>query len=88
MAYEIVISRQVQKQLESLPKIVWKSVSDAIDRLSEEPRPSTSRKLQGQMDSWRIRVGDYRIIYTIEDNRLVVLILKVGHRREVYRGQS
>ncbi|MEW5948302.1 MAG: type II toxin-antitoxin system RelE/ParE family toxin [Thermodesulfobacteriota bacterium] len=56
----------------------------AIQGLSEDPRPSGVKKLTGR-NAWRIRVGNYRVIYEIQDNSLVVLVVSVGHRKEIYR---
>ena len=58
----------------------------AILALAENPRPSGCVKLSGLENLWRVRVGDYRILYSIEDQQLIVLIVSVAHRREVYRG--
>jgi len=58
---------------------------DAIDALAQEARPAGCVKLAGSPDLYRIRVGDYRIVYQIKDNELLVLVLSIGHRREVYR---
>jgi len=56
-----------------------------IDALAENPRPPGAEKLKGAKDLWRVRAGDYRVLYTIRDDVLVVLVIRVGHRREVYR---
>jgi mRNA interferase RelE/StbE len=56
-----------------------------LEALAENPRPAGVTKLQGEANAWRIRVGDYRVLYTIEDRRPVVLVIKIGHRRDVYR---
>ena len=85
MPYRIIIPTQVQKQLDALSVSNWQRVRDAIDQLARVPRPPGAKKMRGVSESWRIRAGDYRIIYTIEDDRLIVLIIKIGHRREVYR---
>ncbi|WP_130472109.1 type II toxin-antitoxin system RelE family toxin [Candidatus Magnetaquicoccus inordinatus] len=85
MPYKIVVPDRVQKQIDALPCTIWQRVRSAIDRLEVDPRPHTAIKMKGSSESWRIRVGDHRIIYTIEDDQLVVLIVKVGNRREVYR---
>ena len=61
-----------------------KRLDDAIEALSDDPRPQGCRKLAGTSDRYRIRVGDYRIIYRIDDGKVVVLVLLIGHRREVY----
>ncbi|MBF0262796.1 MAG: type II toxin-antitoxin system RelE/ParE family toxin [Magnetococcales bacterium] len=76
----------VQKSLDRMETGVRPRILQAASVLTTDPRPPGSRKLTGTPPNlWRIREGDYRIIYTIEDDRLVVLIVKVGHRREVYR---
>jgi mRNA interferase RelE/StbE len=61
-----------------------KRLDDAIEVLSDDPRPPGCRKLAGTSDRYRIRVGDYRIIYRIDDGKVTVLVLVIGHRREVY----
>jgi mRNA interferase RelE/StbE len=60
-------------------------VKDTIESLAENPRPPQGVQLVGGDGEWRVRAGDYRIIYDIEDHRLVILVLRIGHRREVYR---
>jgi mRNA interferase RelE/StbE len=61
-----------------------KRLDDAIEALSDDPRPHGSRKLAGTSDRYRIRVGDYRIVYRVDDGKVTVLVLVIGHRREVY----
>jgi mRNA interferase RelE/StbE len=61
-----------------------KRLDDAIEALSDDPRPNGCRKLAGTSDRFRIRVGDYRIIYRVDDGKVTVLVLVIGHRREVY----
>jgi mRNA interferase RelE/StbE len=60
-------------------------VNAAILALSEDPYPPGSKKLQGEEDLYRVRVGDYRVLYRVEDERLVVLVVNIGHRRDIYR---
>ena len=84
MTYNVAILRRAQKELSKLPGEAFGRVSDAIRGLAEEPRPSGCLKLAGR-DGWRIRIGDYRVIYEIDDSHLVVTILHIGHRRDVYR---
>ena len=84
MSYGIAILRRAQKELAQLPSPAYESVRDAIGALAETPRPAGCRKLSGR-EGWRIRVGDYRIIYEIDDERQRVTVLHVGHRRDVYR---
>ena len=84
MNYAIEILRSAEKQLAAIDRQDQPRVIDAIRALSEEPRPSGCKKLTGR-SAWRIRIGVYRVIYEIHDNRLLVLVVVVGHRREVYR---
>ncbi len=84
MAYQVTITPSADKVIARLPKEMRGRIADKLVSLSSNPRPPGSVKLTGQ-DAYRIRVGDYRIIYTIHDDRLIVLVIDVGHRREVYR---
>jgi len=83
--FEVLIKRSAVKEIESIPlkKDRQRAVS-TIRRLAENPRPPGSRKLSGR-DRYRIRQGSYRIVYAVEDERLIVYVVKVGHRRDVYR---
>jgi len=79
-------SRRVEKEIADLPSTVRDRVMQAIRKLAENPRPPGSRKLSGEMrGAWRVRVGDYRVIYDIEDDQRQVIVLAVLHRREAYR---
>jgi mRNA interferase RelE/StbE len=83
--YQIVVSRSAEKDLEKLPLPVVRRVAKAIDGLSEDPRPAGCKKLKGSEDDlWRIRVGDYRVVYSITDEIRVVDIRRIRHRKEVY----
>lgn len=82
--YTVVVSKAIQKQIEKLPDKIEARILDRISELEENPRPSDVKKLNGR-DAWRVRVGDYRIIYEIADRRLTVILIQVAHRREVYR---
>ncbi len=85
MTYTIEISTSAAKALHRLAKANRLRVVGAIELLSVDPRPPGAKMLRGgDHGRWRVRVGDYRIVYTIEDNRFLVLILRVAHRREVY----
>jgi len=84
MAWEILFRRSAKAELETLPRKTKLRVAAAIEALSLEPRPAGCIKLQG-IQYWRIGVGDVRIIYSVEDGRLVVIIIRIGHPREVYR---
>ena len=83
--YRILVSHSAEKDLEKLPASVNKRVAKAIDGLAEEPRPHGCKKLKGtDEDLWRIRIGDYRVIYHISDKIEIVDIRRVRHRRDVY----
>lgn len=83
--YSVFILRRAQKELAHLPGVAYEQVRDAIRALGQNPRPPGCLKLTGR-DGWRIRVGDYRVIYEIDDKRGIVTVLHIGHRRDVYRG--
>jgi mRNA interferase RelE/StbE len=73
------------KELAKLDKPVARRIVRAIDRLGAQPRPPGARSLVGHSGLWRIRIGDYRVVYAIKDAELVILALRVAHRRDVYR---
>lgn len=85
MKYQVDFTKQSRKQFDSLPSPVKKRILKLLLALEENPQSSSAKKLSGQEGIWRVRVGDYRVIYEIQGERLVVLVLRVGHRREVYR---
>ena len=84
--YRLVISDDADKQLQKLDKPVRRRMMLALAKLEDDPRPDGVKKLKGSADRWRIRVGDWRIVYRIEDGELLVLVIAVGHRGKVYRG--
>ncbi|MCX7006811.1 MAG: type II toxin-antitoxin system RelE/ParE family toxin [Kiritimatiellaeota bacterium] len=84
MTYAISILRGAQKTLNALIAPEQERVIAAIRKLASNPRPAGVKKLAGR-EAWRIRVGDYRVIYEINDNELTVLVVDFGHRREIYR---
>lgn len=83
-SYEIVFRKSVAKDLRALPKRDVRRILNRIRALADEPRPAGCEKLSGR-ELYRIRQGVYRIVYSIEDTRLVIVIIRVGHRRDVYR---
>jgi len=85
MAYRIEFTSAARKQFAKLPDAIRPRLAEVIDPLGENPRPFGVVKLAGQDDVYRVRAGEYRVVYRIEDDKLVVLVLKVGNRREVYR---
>ncbi len=84
-SYSLEITASAEKQLTRLPKADRVRVARKILGLAAVPRPPGCRRLSGQEDVYRIRVGTYRVIYSIEERRIVVVILKIGHRKDVYR---
>lgn len=84
MTYEIVLTKSAQKKLAKLSKELQILIGTAINNLAKNPRPSGCKKLKGSKTDYRIRIGDYRVIYEIRDGKLVVLVLNVGHRKDVY----
>lgn len=81
--YDVVFKRSVYKDLRSIPNVDVKRILSSIDTLAADPRPPGCEKLSGQ-ERYRIRQGVYRIVYEIEDNRLIVTVVRVGHRGQVY----
>jgi mRNA interferase RelE/StbE len=82
--YEVYFRQSVEKDFKGIPKKDIKNILQRIKLLSKEPRPPGCEKLTGQ-ERYRIRRGKYRIVYSIQDNELTVWIVRVGHRRDVYR---
>lgn len=85
MSYTIITPKSVQKQLDNLPIDVYERIVVRIQQLAEDPRPDGVVKMKGTSDEYRIRVGDYRLRYEIDDQNLIVLLLLCKHRRDVYR---
>jgi mRNA interferase RelE/StbE len=83
--YRISFKKSAQKELASIPKPHNKSIADAIDKLANNPRPDGVKKLKGDYNAYRIRVGDYRVIYTIEDEIKIIEIQRIRHRKEAYK---
>ncbi|USQ74777.1 type II toxin-antitoxin system RelE family toxin [Ornithinimicrobium cryptoxanthini] len=85
MTYRIDLSPAASRQLRKLDPSARRRVQAAIELLATDPRPSAAKKLVGGAGEWRVRTGDYRIVYEINDGVLVILVLAVGHRREIYQ---
>jgi mRNA interferase RelE/StbE len=83
-AYKLFFKKSVQKDFDSIPKKDLKRILSRIESLSENPRPKGCEKLTGQ-ERYRLRQGLYRIVYSIQDDELTVWVVKVGHRKDVYR---
>ncbi|QUS60092.1 type II toxin-antitoxin system RelE/ParE family toxin [Synechocystis sp. PCC 7339] len=82
--YRIEVLKSAQKSFSKLPKDIQARIVQKIDNLAINPYPTDTKKLKNGNGLFRVRVGDYRIIYKVQDNELVILIVKVAHRREVY----
>ncbi len=82
--YNVVFSKRAEKDIEKLPAQVVEKIIPAIISLEENPRPVGCKKLKGYTDLWRIRIGDYRVIYSIEDAIVLVDIREVGNRKNIY----
>ena len=84
MIYRVEVAAAAVRQLRKLDRPAQRRVQAAIELLAVEPRPNGAKKLVGGDSEWRVRTGDYRIVYEIHDNVLLVLVIAVGHRREIY----
>jgi len=83
MSYTVKVSRPAEKFLRAVTdKKLYQRLREALDALEENPRPVNSVKLQGEEELYRVRVGDYRIVYQIQDRQLIVLVVQMGHRRD------
>ncbi|MDT0264282.1 type II toxin-antitoxin system RelE family toxin [Jatrophihabitans lederbergiae] len=87
MTYRITIAPAAARQLRKFDPQVRRRIQAALELLSSNPRPPAATQLVGGAGEWRVRTGDYRIVYEIKDEELVVLVLRVGHRREIYKAR-
>jgi mRNA interferase RelE/StbE len=85
MPYSIQFTTRALRDLTALDRPVQQRLRQHIDRLAQDPFPACAKKLHGQEPYYRIRVGDYRIIYEVEGQRLRIIVVKIGYRRDVYR---
>jgi mRNA interferase RelE/StbE len=83
--YRVEVARRALKTLSGLPRREQQRIRAAIDLLAEQPRPPGAVHLVGESNAYRVRVGDYRIVYEIFDDRLVIQVVRIGHRKDVYR---
>ena len=84
MNYTVQIERSAQKQLAKISSPYFEAITEKILSLEQNPRPPGCKKLTGR-ESWRIRVGDYRVIYNISDHLLQIIVIDIGNRKEIYR---
>lgn len=85
MTYRIELTSSARRDLKKLPWDILRRVDAHILALAQNPYPPGAQKLEGGEDFFRVRVGDYRIVYTVEHSRLIILVIRIRHRREVYR---
>ena len=83
--FRVVLKKSAEKEFSVLDAKLQERILDVLSQLEEDPRPIGARKLNGPYDLWRVRVGNYRILYKIEDNILKVYVVRIEHRRQVYR---
>jgi mRNA interferase RelE/StbE len=85
VAYRVEFSRRAERQFKALSREIQLRLTARIDALAVEPRPPGTEKLSGPDDLYRVRVGDFRVVYAVQDAILLILVVRVGHWREVYR---
>jgi len=88
LSYRIEIKGSAAKALKKIPKANGKSIVEKIDSLSESPPNPDTTKMKGDNPFHKVRVGDYRIVYEIQEDVLVILVIKIGHRKDIYRNLS
>lgn len=85
MKYRIDLTRRAATALDAIDKPQRRRVMAVIDRLADNPRPREAVKLSGRANEWRVRAGDYRAVYEVHDDHLLVLVIEIGHRSAIYR---
>lgn len=85
MPYNVVLTRSAQKQLRKLPARIADLIEEKLLELEGNPRPSGCKKLVGEDNAWRIRIGDYRVLYEIQDKMLIVHVVDINHRKDIYK---
>jgi mRNA interferase RelE/StbE len=84
-SYTVQYDPRAAKELAKLDRPVARRIASAVEALGDQPRPQGARRLVGYPGLWRVRIGDYRVVYAIKDAELVVLALRIAHRSDVYR---
>lgn len=84
MAYRLAFTRSAQRDLKRLPAVIQNKINSAVEGLQENPRPHGAKKLKNSTDTYRIRIGDYRVAYTVKDDVLIVIVIGLGHRKDIY----
>lgn len=85
MAYQVELTEAARKQLRKLPQVDQATLAPKLRSLATDPRQAGAKRLQGTDSGWRVRAGDYRILYVIEDTRVLVTVFRVARRKEAYR---
>jgi mRNA interferase RelE/StbE len=85
MAYKIIIDDKALNELANLPRKIQRQITNKIDNLSSDPRPAGCKIIQQDKSLYRIRSGDYRIVYQIREKQVLVLVVSIGHRKDIYR---
>jgi len=85
MPYELYVERHAEKDLNKLPPPLFSQIAAKIGKLASEPHPRESKKIKGSLKDWRLRIGDYRVLYEIDNVTKKITIMRVKHRREAYR---
>lgn len=85
MSYQVVFTRRALRDFSALPPKDRERLAKRIDALASDPRPHGAKKLEGLEGLYRLRVGAYRVLYTVEDDVITVTVVRVGHRRDIYR---
>jgi mRNA interferase RelE/StbE len=85
MRYTVEFATSAAREFRALDRQMQRRISAKVSDLAEDPFPAGARKFQGEEDHWRICVGDYRVIYRVLKRRILIVIVRIGHRREVYR---
>jgi mRNA interferase RelE/StbE len=85
MRYKVEFTASALREFRALDRQIQRRIAAKISELTENPLQAGAKKFHGEADHWRIRVGDYRIIYRVEKHRVVIVVVRIGHRREVYR---
>jgi mRNA interferase RelE/StbE len=87
VAYELFFWPAAKRALRKLPREIRQKIGPVLESLRQTPRPSGAEKLSGHARRWRVRVGDYRVVYEIDDDKLWVIVVAAGHRGSIYRDQ-
>jgi len=87
VTYSVELEPAAFRQLKRVPRANQPRVTEQINSLADEPRPAGCEKLTDMNNAWRIRVGDYRVVYVVDDQQQIVVVTRIGHRRDVYRSR-